>query len=136
VTLAAARGGLAEAPPNPGNQIMHGWASHDRPAEPANADRGLRIARENSVADQLSIHRTPNFRPAMTGVAEPFLFRRVTKRSSKGMDITEYVKRNNFAVAQYEPKSCCAAQNPRLSNDAPLLAVGRPLNESGIRVPF
>ncbi|MEO7690065.1 MAG: hypothetical protein ABIS51_12345 [Sphingomonas sp.] len=40
--------------------------------EPANANAGLRIARENGVADQLSIHRTPNFQPVMTGVAKPF----------------------------------------------------------------
>ncbi|MEO8373721.1 MAG: hypothetical protein ABI471_00745 [Sphingomonas bacterium] len=53
----------------------------------------------------------------MTGVAEPFLLRRVTERRLKGMDITEYVKRNNFAVAQYESKLCCTAQNRLLSRD-------------------
>jgi hypothetical protein len=52
----------------------------------------------------------------MAGVAEPFLLRRVTKRPSEGMDITEYVKRNNFAVAQYELNLCCSAQNRLLSS--------------------
>jgi hypothetical protein len=33
------------------------------------------------------------------------------------MDITEYVKRNNFAVAQYEVWMRCAAQNCHISND-------------------
>ena len=33
------------------------------------------------------------------------------------MDITEYVKRNNFAVAQYELKSRRTAQNPLLSGE-------------------
>jgi len=37
------------------------------------------------------------------------------ERQSKGMDITEYVKRNNFAVAQYEPKPCRNAQKRLLS---------------------
>ena len=53
----------------------------------------------------------------MTGVAIPCLFRPLMERQSKGMDITEYVKRNNFAVAQYEPKSYRAAQNRLLSTD-------------------
>jgi hypothetical protein len=47
----------------------------------------------------------------MTGVAEPFLCCRFTEQRWKGMDITEYVKRNNFAVAQYEAKLRCTAQN-------------------------
>src|SRR5882762_5092938 len=34
------------------------------------------------------------------------------------MDITEYVKRNNFAVAQYEAKSRRTAQNRVFSNKA------------------
>jgi hypothetical protein len=44
----------------------------DRPAERASADGGLQIARENSVADQLPIHPTPNFQPAMAGLPNPF----------------------------------------------------------------
>lgn len=53
----------------------------------------------------------------MTGVAEPLPFHRFMERPLKGMDITEYVKRNNFAVAQYELKSRCTAQNRLLSKD-------------------
>ena len=33
------------------------------------------------------------------------------------MDITEYVKRNNFAVAQYEVELRCTAQNRLFSDD-------------------
>lgn len=86
-------------------------------AASANADSGLRIALENSVADQLPIQRIPQFPASDDRRCRTFLLRRVTKRSSKGMDITEYVKRNNFAVAQYEPKPCCTAQNRLLSRD-------------------
>ena len=89
--------------------------AHDWPAERANADSGLRIALENSVADQLPIQRIPQFPASDDRRCRTFLLRRVTKRSSKGMDITEYVKRNNFAVAQYELEACCSAQNRLLS---------------------
>ncbi|MEN2792872.1 hypothetical protein ABC974_24805 [Sphingomonas oligophenolica] len=50
------------------------------------------------------------------------------------MDITEYVKRNNFAVAQYEAESRCTAQNSAFSSsttDSPLGFPLRTARESG-----
>src|SRR4051794_1274253 len=73
------------------------------------------MAPENSVADQLPIQPTPQLPASDDRRCRTFLLRRVKRLSSKGMDITEYVKRINFAVAQYEQKLCCAAQNPVLS---------------------
>jgi hypothetical protein len=53
------------------------------------------------------------------------------------MDITEYVKRNNFAVAQYETESRCAAQNYAFSSNMtePLQALRRAhRSRAGVRI--
>jgi hypothetical protein len=93
--------------------------SHDETDLPSRATPTTGGTLPKKIVLQISSRSTgpPYCQPAMTGVAEPLLFHRFMERPLKGMDITEYVKRNNFAVAQYELKSRCTAQNRLLSKD-------------------
>lgn len=63
------------------------------------------------VALQIRFRSTkPHFQPVIDRLAEPSCFRRFLCDDGKGMDITERVKRNNSALAQYDAETRCAAQ--------------------------